>query len=710
MNKDTLTGILLMGAVLFGFMWLQQPSKEQIEAQRQEQQQAEAEARQREIDAVTPVEITDADVKTLSNAIKLYGQAGDQPGQWRMANDQMALTVTADSLLSGTIAVGDTTVNVSQVIEGSLAATNPRLAADASRAFKEAITTLGSYRNFASHLSGDDSTVELRNDVLSLTLSAKGGVISDVELLDPAYKNYVNKGDTTQVHLWRKDTGSYDFVFRSDSHRFSTSEFYFTPVQESDSTVLMKLDLGNGAWWGLRYTLRPGEDYTVEMQVVQDHMDRADIIPASTSSMEMQWSQTMLRHEEGKYFEEQKSQLMYKESSDSPDDLKFSGDDSKTVKEPVKWIGFKNQFFSSVLIADKPFLSAELSSSQIKDDPEFIKQMDATAVLEYSTAKTDVATFHFYLGPNLYPVLKKADKALGGDESLDLTRLIPLGWTIVRWINTLIVIPVFTFLGQYIGNFGIIILMLTLLIKLVIFPFTYKAFKSQAKMRVLAPEIKALNERYPGNDNAMIRQQKQMELYRNAGANPMGGCLPLLLQMPFLIAMFQFFPSCFELRGEPFLWANNLAAPDVIISWKQNIPVISWLLGNHLSLFCVLMTVTNIIYSKINMQGQAQAAGTETMMKIMTYGMPLLFLFWFNNYCAGLSYYYFLSLLITILQTWAIRHWAIDEDKVRAEMAANAKKPRKKSGWMARLEEAQRQQQALLRQQQQQQKGGKGKR
>ncbi|MDE6146305.1 MAG: membrane protein insertase YidC, partial [Muribaculaceae bacterium] len=263
-------------------------------------------------------------------------------------------------------------------------------------------------------------------------------------------------------------------------------------------------------------------------------------------------------------------------------------------------------------------------------------------------------------------------------------------------------IPLFSFLSKYIVNYGIIILVLTLFIKLVLFPFTFKTFKSQAKMRVLAPEIKEINDRYPGQDQAMIRQQKTMELYSKAGANPMGGCLPMLLQMPILIAMFSFFPSCIELRGQSFLWAHDLAAPDAIITWKANIPVISWIFGNHLSLFCLLMTVTNIIYSKITMASQP---GSQSMpgMKLMTYGMPLMFLFWFNNYAAGLSYYYFLSLLITILQTYAIRHWVIDEDKVRAEMAANAKKPRKKSGFMARLEEAQRQQQAMLREQQKQQ-------
>ncbi|MDE6489560.1 MAG: membrane protein insertase YidC, partial [Muribaculaceae bacterium] len=302
----------------------------------------------------------------------------------------------------------------------------------------------------------------------------------------------------------------------------------------------------------------------------------------------------------------------------------------------------------------------------------------------------------------LYPLLNKLQKEIDPNENLELTRLIPLGWSLFRWINTLIIIPVFTFLGHYISNYGIIILLLTIFIKVVLFPFTYKSYMSQAKMRVLAPEIKEINEKYPGKENAMVRQQKTMELYSRAGANPMSGCLPMLFQLPILVAMFSFFPSCIELRGEPFLWAHDLSAPDAIFSWDTNIPFISGSFGNHISLFCLLMTVTNIIYTRINMQNQPSSASMPGM-KLMMYAMPLIFLFWFNNYASGLSYYYFLSLLITIAQTYVIRHFIIDEKKVRQTLLENAKKPKKKSGFMARLEEAQRQQQAMMREQQKKQ-------
>lgn len=236
------------------------------------------------------------------------------------------------------------------------------------------------------------------------------------------------------------------------------------------------------------------------------------------------------------------------------------------------------------------------------------------------------------------------------------------------------------------------------MIKLILWPLAHKSYMSQAKMRLLAPDIKAINEKYPGKENAMVRQQKMMALYSSAGANPMSGCLPMLLQLPILVAMFSFFPSCIELRGESFLWAKDLSAPDAIVSWDVNIPFITSFFGNHISLFCLLMTVTNVIYSRINMQNQA---GNDSMpgMKMMIYLMPLMFLIFFNNYAAGLSYYYFVSLLITIAQTYGYRYF-VSEKKMREKMAENAKKPKKKSGFMARLEEAQRQQQAMLAEQQ----------
>ena len=368
----------------------------------------------------------------------------------------------------------------------------------------------------------------------------------------------------------------------------------------------------------------------------------------------------------------------------------------------MKWISFKNQFFSSVLVPNTSIKRADVSTKDIKDQPGYLKILDVKdAIISYSTKDENPASFDMIFTPNLYPLLSSYDDQVKTEEDLELTRLIPLGWGLFRWINTYLIIPVFTFLGGFISNYGIIILLLTIFVKLILFPFTYKSYISQAKMRVLSPEIQAINEKYPKPEDAMTKQQKTMELYSKAGASPFSGCLPMLLQMPILIAMFTFFPSCIELRGQSFLWATDLSAPDAIFSWTTHIPFISTYFGNHVSLFCLLMTVTNIIYTHINMQNQPGGASMPGM-KWMMYLMPVMFLFFFNDYASGLSYYYFLSLLITIIQTYACRH-LVDEQKVRAEMLANAKKPRKKSGFMARLEEAQRQQQAMLREQQKQQ-------
>lgn len=705
MDKNTLTGILLMGAIIFGFMYLNKPSAEEI-AERQRQEQAEAEqkaaaAAAAEREAMTIPEITQADVKSLRSGLSLYGHANED-GSRSISSEAYELRLVNDSVIEGIIKTPNGNIDVNNVISGVFPDSLDQLsAANAGRALQGAITDLARYKNFAGHLSGTDTIIGLENDVLALQFSTKGAQISNVILKD--YDCYLNVPDTTRIQLWKAEDNNYSFTLRSDSQKFESSQFYFTPVIENDSTLLMKLDLGAGSWWGIRYSLPEADGYRVKMDIVQHGMASAGVIPAGVTTMEFNWHQKMARFERGRAFEERNSAIYYKEDGDDVEDLAAEGDAAKTVDVPIKWIGFKNQFFSSILIADNAFnVGTKLTSTSLKNNPRYLKEMNASSQVNYSIARDSVASFNFYLGPNLYPVLRNMDRVSTDGSCLDLTRVIPLGWSLFRWINTGVIIPVFTFLSKYIVNYGIIILVLTLLIKLVLFPFTYKTYRSQAKMKCLAPEIKALNEKYPGNENAPIRSQKTMELYSRAGVNPMGGCLPMLLQMPILVAMFSFFPSCIELRGQQFLWAQDLAAPDAIISWSANIPLISWAFDNHLSLFCLLMTVTNIIYSKIMMDNQP---GGNSMpgMKIMTYGMPLMFLFWFNNYAAGLSYYYFLSLLITIIQTYVIRHWVIDEDKVRAEMLANSKKPRKKSGFMARLEEAQRQQQAAMREQQKKQ-------
>ena len=704
MDKNTLLGMVLMGMVIFGFMYFtkgeqerrQQQIQEQIDADRRAEAKADADALR--IDTITADEA--AAVPAIMRQVGAVTAEGDSTAQssYAFKTDKVSLSYDG-TRVSGTVAAVDTVLTY-DAVAGSrfgddLSPANRR---EALKNLRTALADADRYRGFARYLHGEEKTVTLANDVLSLEISTKGGRVSRATLLD--YNTYLPDKkdpklvDTARVEIVRPGDAGYSFVLTSATNRFDTADFYFTPEQVNDSTVIMRLDLGQGASWALRYTLPKGS-YVARMEVVQQNMTR--IIPASVATTDLLWHQKMARNERGRTFEERNSGLYYKFLGDSPDDLGAQGDHEKSLDQRLRWIAFKNQFFSTVMIPRGTFTSAEVASKDLKGDPDFVKDLSARATMDYSSTAEVPVTVDIFYGPNLYPLLNKLDSTLKTEKSdtdLDLTRLIPLGWPIFRWINTLIIIPVFTFLSKFITSYGLIIFLLTLFIKVILFPFTYKSYMSQAKMRVLAPEIKEINEKYPGNENAMTRQQKTMALYSRAGASPFAGCLPMLLQMPILVAMFWFFPSAIELRGQSFLWAKDLAAPDVIFTLPFTIP---WF-GSHVSLFCLLMTVTNVIYTRINMASQP-SSGSMPGMKWMMYLMPVMFLFFFNDYASGLSYYYFLSLLITILQTYIFR-WVIDEKKIRARMAENAKKPKKKTGFMARLEEAQRRQQAMLKEQQ----------
>lgn len=627
MDKNTLTGLLLMGVVIIGFTWLNRPNEEELAARRAAIEQAQAE------------HSSQSEQMSVSTDI----QANSNEGM--MSQDEPA------------------------------------------------------------------EKVVLANDVLRLEISERGGMITSARLNE--YNSFA-KGDrdTSRVELIRESDSRYGLTLTTASRRFDTSNYRFTPTTVNDSVVVMTMDFAracnpaayandndsvesvptqNAATLSLRYTLKQGS-YVVGVEVVQNGM--TEYVPTSLATAQLDWSYKMARNETGRTFEERNSALSYKYLGDSPDELSSAKNDEESLGQRVKWIAFKNQFFSTVMIPRTTFSSAELKSKLLEKDDNYVKDMNVSAIIDYSSGQEVPFAMDLYLGPNLYPLLSSLDEQIDTPEDLNLTSLIPLGWPIIRWINTLIIIPIFTWLGSVISNYGLIILILTVFIKVILFPFTYKSLVSQAKMRVLAPEIKEINDKYPGQENAMKRSQKTMELYSKAGASPMSGCIPMLLQMPILIAMFWFFPSCIELRGQSFLWANNLAAPDIVYTLPFSIPFY----GKNVSLFCLLMTAVNIVYTRLNMQSQASSAGMPGM-KAMMYLMPLMFLFFFNDYAAGLSYYYLLSLLITIIMTYAFR-WMTNEEKMRAKMRENAAKPRKKSKWMQRLEEAQRQQQAAMREQQ----------
>ncbi len=689
MDKNTVTGLILMALVFFAFMWLR-PKNEPIAT--------DSQADNNKIENVAANDSLSANEREwLVKNIVTNGTdevMSDGRHASRINERGVNLAVSGDSVF-GTVEVDGTPYSWSELSNRREASIPAAIRAKGIEIVKEVSNTMGRYGRFSQFLVGEKKEVVLQNDVLKLTLNSKSGSVTRAELkkYDTEYSADETLNVKKQVVLFDSVTNKMAFTLPLPQ-AVSTADLYFTPRQLNDSTVLMSLNLTPTAYWGIEYTLPKGDSYVVRMRIVQKGMQ--PIVQSNVRTMGIDWNQQIKRQEKGRMFEERNSGIFYKFAGGSVENLSENKNDKEERQAKVKWIGFKNQFFSSVLIARSNFNTSDFDSEILKGS-DYLKNVTASAeVNDYDWNSENPVSFDYFLGPNLYPLLKKLEKNLQPEENLQLTRLIPLGWALFRWINVWVIIPVFDFLGSFLSNYGIIILLLTIFIKLILFPLTYKSYKSQAKMRILAPDIKAINDKYPGNENAMIRNQKTMELYSKAGASPMSGCLPMLLQMPILFAMFTFFPSCIELRGESFLWAHDLAAPDAIISWRGNIPLVTEYFGNHISLFCLLMTVVNILYTRINMQN---SPGQMPGMKWMMYLMPIFFMVFFNNYAAGLSYYYFLSLLITIAQTYIFR-LVIKEEDVRKTMAENAKKPRKKSGFAARLEEMQRQQQQMLKEQQ----------
>ncbi len=675
MDKNTVIGMLLMCAVIFGFMYFQpKEDPQQNKQQKATTENTTNQATNASVDTLTAEEMTLLDTLTAKNGnitlegVSLTNEGGKASGIVKIDNKSLSLAAL-------TMAKSD----------------DPRTQNLAVQAVKKVISKYAQASAFSGNLTGEEKTESLENDSIKIEISTKGAMISRATL--KGYKAYRTQEDyknnkSVPVEIINPENNDYSFTLNSNTQRYDTRDFFFSPEAKTDSSVTMSMNLEGGAKWSLRYTLVP-RTYMVRMEVLQSGMDK--VIPTNISNMDFAWHQKIKRQEAGKQFEERNSALYWKiqGENDDVDNLSENGSKEETVQERIKWFSGKSQFFSTALIANQAFNGAKLSSTayeqgKSKEYDTYLKDINVTSTVEYNSQSPAPASFYFYFGPNRYALLSSYDK-FSPNEDLHLTRLVSLGWTLFRWINSGIVMPVFNWLCKFGWSLGIVILVLTILLKLALWPLTYKSYLSQAKMKILQPDIAAINEKYPDPNDAMKKQQKTMELYKQAGANPMGGCLPMLLQMPFLIAMFWFFPSSIDLRGQSFLWAPDLSAPDAIISLPFSIP----LLGDHLSIFCLLMTATNIGYTYLNMQ--SQSSSQMPGMKWMMYLMPLMFLVFFNTYAAGLSYYYFVSLLITIIQTYLTR-MMVKEEKVRAVMAENAKKPKKKSGFMARLEEAQRQQ------------------
>jgi YidC/Oxa1 family membrane protein insertase len=631
MDKNTWIGFLLIAAIFVGFTMLNRPSKEEL-AKRQHEQ-----------DSIAALRLAEAEAQRLSDSITAMLQASPEA-----------------------------TAAAEQVTEEDRLA---RLQA--------------AYGNFAPAAQGEEKFVQLENEHVRLTLSTHGGMFTQAELLD-----YHAAGDSLHpLCLFRGDESQMAFTLITANNRIlQTSNLYFTPVEtEVPGRAILRLPTSTpDAWLDLVYDL--SDNYMVHL-TLQPHNMQTELAQ-NTNSMELRWQQLIPQQEQGRKFEERYAQLQYMLSGGDIEKLSESKDDAEKESARVRWIAYKDQFFSTVLIADDAFSSSEFHSNVQPKYSGYIKQYTTQTTLPFDLNGKTLTGMRFYMGPNHYHTLKAYDEGVARDERLHLNKLVPLGWKIVSWINTILVIPMFDLFTGWGLHIGIVILLMTIVIKLIILPFVFVSYKSSAKMRVLKPQIDAINAQYPA-DKMQERQQATMLLYQQAGVNPMSGCLPMLFQFPVLMAMFWFLPTAIELRGKSLLWAPDLSTYDAVFHWGFNIP----LLGDHLSLFCLLMTIVNIVYTYITMQSQATDPNMK-FMKYMMYAMPLMFLFIFNDYAAGLSYYYLLSLFITIMQTMIFR-WSLDDKKLLAEIEENKKKKagKPKSGFMERLEKMQREQQRLAREQ-----------
>ena len=523
----------------------------------------------------------------------------------------------------------------------------------------------------------ESSIYRLANDKMEIEFTTRGAQPYSVKLND--YMSY----DSTALYLIRPEMSRYDIRLYAGEN-INTKDFNFEVVERSDSVLVMRLPFSNGGYIQQRYALSAGS-YSLYNELSLVGMD--GIVPRNVSMLDIDWNVVIPRLEKGYRYEKQYSMLDYYFTGDKkPEQIARGKDDSERVDTKVKWFAFQQQFFSAIMTASNEFASADFAVKFFNEDDPSKNLMACSAKLrsDFNIAGGDVVLpYEFYFGPNDYNTLKKYD--------LKYEMIIPLGGWLVGWISRFVIIPCFNFLGKFISNYGLIILLMTILIRIVILPLTIKSYKSSAKMQVLKPEIAQLNMKYPNEKDAMKKQQAMMDLYRKAGISPKGGCLHMLLQMPILFAMFRFFPACIDLRQQKFLWADDLSAYDSIWDFGVNVP----LLGDHLSLFALLMAVTMFFYSKMT-SGQMSDDPNMAGMKFMSvWLMPIMMFFICNNLSSALSYYYLLSNIFTMALTWFIRKFVVTEDRVRAEMVANANKPKQKSKWQQRLEEAQRMQEQM---------------
>ena len=622
MNRDTLIGFVLIGIVLIGFSWYNQPSAEQIEAMRME-------------DSIA--------------AAKQDAEARKQLAEQAARKEQAAAA-----------AQGDTT---------SL---------------------------FYAALNGTESPVVLKNGKVELTLSTKGGTPTKAVV-----KNFKDKDGNADVTLYAEGDHQLNFLLAGKSDNIITQDLYFTPSNQTDSTVTMTANAANGGTLVIDYRLGP--DHLLHFTLQANGM--SGIFAPTYKAMDMEWDGHSRQQEKGFYFENRYTGLFFKEANDgSTDNLSETEDKTKSIEETLDWVAFRNQFFSMALISKDDFAGGStLSSIQVEKNSGYLKQFSAKLKTAFDPTGQKPSEFEMYIGPNDFRLIQDVEKQSSFGKDLDLEQLVNLGWWLFRLINRWFTLYVFDWLASWGFSMGIVLILITLILKAITFPMVKKSYMSSAKMRVLKPKFDEATKQYDKPEDQMKKQQAMMQMYSQYGVSPLSGCLPMLIQMPIWIAMFWFVPNAIQLRGQSFLWMEDLATYDPIISWNSHI----WGIGDHLSLSCLLFCGSNILYSWFTMRQQKdQMVGAQAeqmkMMQWMMYLMPLMFFFMFNDYSSGLNFYYFISLFFSSIIMFVLRKTTNDEKLLailEAKYKENKNNPKKKtSGLAARLEAMQKQAEEMKRQ------------
>lgn len=663
MDKKSIIGFALMGLILFGYSWYQ--------GKQSEKNREAYYAAQREQFIADSIDRAEHPEKYINEVAEQYQSEARQ----------------------------------AEAVAAYQAEAQKRFESELSRNFGEGLV---------GAMSGEEQFYTLENEVMKMTISSLGGKVSDVTLKE--YTKYADEGEGEPLRMFDPKSAKFDLGFYMrrgyNESKLNTEGFYFTSegvesavdsegVQTQRLTLRLAMDESSAIEF--IYTMREG-DYMVDFDVRFVGMGEW---MRNATSFDVTWNNTSYQNERGYKNENMYTTISYLFPEERKvEKLPFaevgkrgSGSRSETIQTEFEWFAFQQQFFSSIMIAPEGFSNGEVGFDTYKPDSGYIKDFKASVSVPFDSQK-DTYNFKFYYGPNKYSLLKEYD--------LGLEKVVQLGGRLVSWVNRWIVIPLFDLLSRFIGSYGLIILLLTIFIKLLIFPLTYKSMISSAKMRAIRPEIAAIQAKFPkaqtDQQEMMKSQQATMELYKKYDVSPMGGCLPMLIQFPVLIAMFRFFPTAIELRGESFLWMKDLSTYDSVLNLPFNIP---WY-GDHVSLMALIMAVTLFFYTKLTYKEQemSNAPGMAGMKFMMLYFTPIMMLMWMNNYASGLCYYYFVSQILTIIQNFAFRY-GINEERLRAKMLASAKakaaQPKKKSKWQQRLEEAQRQQEAMMKEQQKRQ-------